>query len=144
MPASAKKMLASTCLWQMHTFQPHACSDFWPPMPVKVWCFSSIIVGIYCLSDPGPALLNIAACPFNYRCSHTPTANCVLQIGREAVSLMVPCADMANHSMTPNAGYRLDPETQTFNIATTQVRLAFYATPARPCCRPMGESCESE
>eukprot|EP00878_Enallax_costatus_P035849 GHUV01040088.1.p1 GENE.GHUV01040088.1~~GHUV01040088.1.p1 ORF type:complete len:486 (+),score=115.66 GHUV01040088.1:144-1601(+) len=54
-----------------------------------------------------------AACMVNSRCFSDA-------VGREAVSLLVPCADMANHSMTPNAGYRLDPETQTFNITTTE------------------------
>jgi hypothetical protein len=45
----------------------------------------------------------------------------LLQVGRELLSLMVPCCDMANHSMTPNATYRLDPASSTFQIMLTQV-----------------------
>jgi hypothetical protein len=45
-----------------------------------------------------------------------------LQVGREALSLMVPCADMANHSMQPNAAYMLEPDSQTFSITATEVR----------------------
>jgi hypothetical protein len=47
---------------------------------------------------------------------------CRVQVGREALSLMVPCADMANHGMQPNAAYRLEPDSQTFTITTTEVR----------------------
>lgn len=35
------------------------------------------------------------------------------QVGGEAVSLLVPCADMANHLLPPNASYRLQPEVHT-------------------------------
>lgn len=41
--------------------------------------------------------------------------------GRELLSLMVPLADMANHSNEPNAGYRLDPGTGTFSVTSTKV-----------------------
>jgi len=34
---------------------------------------------------------------------------------------MVPLCDMANHGMTPNAAYRLDPATNTFHITLTEV-----------------------
>eukprot|EP00879_Flechtneria_rotunda_P023117 GHRR01024437.1.p1 GENE.GHRR01024437.1~~GHRR01024437.1.p1 ORF type:complete len:173 (+),score=39.15 GHRR01024437.1:579-1097(+) len=54
-----------------------------------------------------------AACMVNSRCFSD-------NVGREAVSLMVPCCDLANHSMQPNAQFRLSPGGQ-FNIITTQV-----------------------
>eukprot|EP00775_Hariotina_reticulata_P003651 gene3651-3912_t len=41
-------------------------------------------------------------------------------VGRELLSLMVPCCDMANHSMDPNATYKLDPASNTFQITLTQ------------------------
>jgi hypothetical protein len=44
--------------------------------------------------------------------------------GRELLSLMVPLADMANHSNEPNgpnAGYRLDPGAGTFSVTSTKV-----------------------
>lgn len=42
--------------------------------------------------------------------------------GRELLSLMVPLADMANHSPDePNATYRLDPGTGTFSVTSTKV-----------------------
>lgn len=41
--------------------------------------------------------------------------------GRELLSLMVPLADMANHSTQPNAAYRLHPSTQTFTVTSTKV-----------------------
>jgi hypothetical protein len=44
--------------------------------------------------------------------------------GRELLSLMVPLADMANHSNDPNAGYKLDPGSQTFRLFTTKVGAA--------------------
>lgn len=37
------------------------------------------------------------------------------------MSLLVPCADMANHSNRPNAGYRLDADAGCFRLATLQV-----------------------
>lgn len=40
--------------------------------------------------------------------------------GRELLSLMVPLADMANHSIEPNAGYRLDPGAGTFSVTSTK------------------------
>jgi len=55
-----------------------------------------------------------AACMVNSRCFSDAA-------GRELLSLMVPLADMANHSNTPNAGYRLDSASQTFSIVSTQV-----------------------
>jgi hypothetical protein len=56
------------------------------------------------------------------RTIHDASCWCRLQVGREALSLMVPCADMANHGMQPNAAYRLEPDSQTFTITTTEVR----------------------
>lgn len=55
-----------------------------------------------------------AACMVNSRCFSDAA-------GRELLSLMVPLADMANHSNTPNAGYKLDSASQTFSIVSTQV-----------------------
>jgi hypothetical protein len=56
-----------------------------------------------------------AACMVNSRCFSDAA-------GRELLSLMVPLADMANHSNTPNAGFKLNPGTQTFSIISTKVR----------------------
>lgn len=56
-----------------------------------------------------------AACMVNSRCFSDAA-------GRELLSLMVPLADMANHSNQPNAGYRLDPSSQTFSLCSTQVK----------------------
>lgn len=57
-----------------------------------------------------------AACMVNSRCFSDAA-------GRELLSLMVPLADMANHSNNPNAGFKLNPGTQTFSIISTQVRV---------------------
>jgi hypothetical protein len=38
------------------------------------------------------------------------------RVGGEAVSLMVPCCDMANHSRAPNAAYRYDPRAERFAL----------------------------
>ncbi|WIA28837.1 hypothetical protein OEZ86_011364 [Tetradesmus obliquus] len=54
-----------------------------------------------------------AACMVNSRCFSD-------NVGREALSLMVPCADMANHGMQPNAAYKLEPDSQSFSITTTE------------------------
>ena len=37
-------------------------------------------------------------------------------------SLMVPCADMANHVLSPNAGYRFVSEADAFQLQALQVR----------------------
>lgn len=55
-----------------------------------------------------------AACMVNSRCFSDAA-------GRELLSLMVPLADMANHSTQPNAAYRLHPSTQTFTVTSTKV-----------------------
>jgi hypothetical protein len=55
-----------------------------------------------------------AACMVNSRCFSD-------NAGRELLSLMVPLADMANHSNEPNAAYRLHPSTQTFTVTSTKV-----------------------
>jgi hypothetical protein len=57
-----------------------------------------------------------AACTVNSRCFSDAA-------GRELLSLMVPLADMANHSNEPNAGFKLNPGTQTFSIISTKVRV---------------------
>ena len=44
------------------------------------------------------------------------------QVDGEALSLVVPCADMANHSMAPNAGYRLDADAGCFELIAARVR----------------------
>ena len=46
------------------------------------------------------------------------------QVEGEALSLVVPCADMANHSNAPNAAYRLDPRDGCFRLVAARVRLA--------------------
>ena len=43
------------------------------------------------------------------------------QVGGEAVSLMVPCCDMANHSARPSAEYRYDRAQDCFQIIASQV-----------------------
>ena len=40
------------------------------------------------------------------------------------LSLLVPCADMANHSNAPNATYRLDPRDGCFRLVAARVRAA--------------------
>lgn len=59
-----------------------------------------------------------AACMVNSRCFSD-------NAGRELLSLMVPLADMANHSNEPNAAYRLHPSTQTFAVTSTKVGVWF-------------------
>lgn len=57
-----------------------------------------------------------------------------LQAGGHALSLVVPCADMANHSDAPNAEYRLDADAGCFQLFATRVRLTWdggYRAPAR-------------
>jgi hypothetical protein len=44
-----------------------------------------------------------------------------VQVGREALSLMVPCADMANHSNAPNAAFGMEPDLATFSLRAKQV-----------------------
>lgn len=44
------------------------------------------------------------------------------QVAGETVSLMVPCCDMANHVLSPNAGYRFVPEADAFQLQALQVR----------------------
>lgn len=46
------------------------------------------------------------------------------QIAGETVSLVVPCADMANHVLSPNAGYRFVPEADAFQLHALQVSRA--------------------
>jgi hypothetical protein len=55
-----------------------------------------------------------AACMVNSRCFSDAA-------GRELLSLMVPLADIANHSNDPNAAYRLDPGAGTFSVTSTKV-----------------------
>jgi hypothetical protein len=49
-------------------------------------------------------------------------------VGREALSLVVPLADLANHSNSPNAAYRLDANSGTFSLTSTQVSRALRQT----------------
>ncbi|PRW59741.1 acyl-coenzyme A oxidase peroxisomal isoform B [Chlorella sorokiniana] len=54
-----------------------------------------------------------AACMVNSRCfSET--------VDGETVSLVVPCADMANHVLSPNAGYRFVAEADAFQLQALQ------------------------
>lgn len=55
-----------------------------------------------------------AACMVNSRCFSDAA-------GREALSLMVPLCDLANHSASPNAAYRLDAAQQHFSLVSTCV-----------------------
>lgn len=50
---------------------------------------------------------------------------------------MVPCADMANHVLSPNAAYQFVPEDDAFQLAALQAR----GGPAR--CRPGEGGCPS-
>lgn len=45
-----------------------------------------------------------------------------LQIAGETVSLVVPCADMANHVLRPNASYAFSPEEDAFVLRALRVR----------------------
>ena len=49
------------------------------------------------------------------------------QIDGETVSLVVPCADMANHVLRPSASYAFSPEEDAFVLRALRVR-------AVPCC----------
>jgi hypothetical protein len=42
-------------------------------------------------------------------------------VNGETVSLLVPLADMANHSLSPNAAYRFNVEQDAFEISALQV-----------------------
>ncbi|GBF96048.1 hypothetical protein Rsub_08863 [Raphidocelis subcapitata] len=42
------------------------------------------------------------------------------EVGGEALSLVVPCADLANHDSSPNAGYRLDADAGAFLLVATR------------------------
>lgn len=48
-----------------------------------------------------------------------------LQVDGETVSLMVPCADMANHVMSPNAGYAFDASVDAFRLTALRVGWAW-------------------
>ncbi len=82
------------------------------------------------LSPPTQWLLPLAQPPFvlflqpfspplNAR---TPPPAQPCQVAGETVSLMVPCADMANHVLVPNAGYRFVPEADAFQLQALQVK----------------------
>lgn len=47
-----------------------------------------------------------------------------LQVDGEVVSLVVPCADMANHLAVPNAGYAFSAERDCFEL--TSLRVGFF------------------
>jgi hypothetical protein len=48
-----------------------------------------------------------------------------VQVGREVLSLLVPCADMANHSDAPNTAFGMEPDLATFNLRARQVGVCF-------------------
>jgi len=50
-----------------------------------------------------------------------PSQPSLTQVAGEALSLVVPCADMANHSMQPNAGYQLNAESGCFQLIAVKV-----------------------
>ncbi|KAL4459118.1 hypothetical protein ABPG75_013983 [Micractinium tetrahymenae] len=54
-----------------------------------------------------------AACMVNSRCFSDT-------VDGETVSLMVPCADMANHVLAPNAAYQFVPEADAFQLTALQ------------------------
>jgi hypothetical protein len=43
------------------------------------------------------------------------------QVEGETVSLMVPCADMANHVASPNAGYAFEAAADAFQLTALRV-----------------------
>lgn len=70
------------------------------------------------------ASLLLASLRPSHECSPTPQVNVhpLCQVAGETVSLMVPCCDMANHVLSPNAGYRYVPEADAFQLQALQVR----------------------
>ncbi|KAI8471285.1 MAG: hypothetical protein J3K34DRAFT_392961 [Monoraphidium minutum] len=81
----------------------------------------------------GPEDTLWAASMVNSRCFADEAAG-------EAVSLVVPCADMANHSCSPNAAYQLDDDAGCFRLvaardvaAGEEVCISYLgASPAKP------------
>lgn len=63
-------------------------------------------------------------CPTHQPPSHThaPSQPRHPQVAGETVSLMVPCADMANHVLAPNAAYQFVPEADAFQLTALRVR----------------------
>ena len=47
----------------------------------------------------------------------------VVQVAGEVVSMVVPCADMANHLNDPNAAYVYNPRTDCFELVSLRVRV---------------------
>jgi hypothetical protein len=52
-------------------------------------------------------------------------------VNGEAVSLMVPCCDMANHAMAPNTEYMYSVKEDCFQLVASQVRLLLCTLPLR-------------
>lgn len=65
----------------------------------------------------------------------------VLQIDGEAVSLLVPCADMANHVLNPNASYQFVPEADAFQLRALSVRWPQYSCGCR--CHANVDGCSA-
>lgn len=65
-----------------------------------------------------------------------------LQVGAEVVSLVVPCADMANHQNIPNAAYAYSAARDAFELTALQVRQSSpyvrctISSPPSPCYAP--------
>ena len=47
----------------------------------------------------------------------------MVQVAGEVVSMVVPCADMANHLNDPNAAYVYNPRTDCFELVSLRLRV---------------------